>query len=79
MQAQNAQTNYSPGQLLLGFRQTAGSGSGSDLLSNLGNVSVFNSLASSNPGAVINVNTGNFISGGSGASGINGIGNLGAA
>lgn len=77
-QAQNATTNYSPGQLLLGFRQTAGSNSGNDLLTNLGAVSVFDSLAASHPGAVINVNTGNFISGGSGASGINGIGGLGA-
>ena len=77
-EAQNATTNYSPGQLLLGFRQTAGSNSGNDLLTNLGNVSVFDSLAATHAGAVIDVTTGNYISGGSGASGINGIGNLGA-
>ena len=61
---------------MLGFRQS--NNSSNDLLTNLGAVSTFDSLLSLHPGAVISVNTGSFLSGGSGASGINGIGGLGA-
>jgi hypothetical protein len=49
-----------------------------DLIWDFGSVNTFNTLFANNKSAVINVNTGNFISGGSGASGINGIGGLGA-
>ena len=78
VRAQDATVSYpaNGGQLLLGFRET--NNTNNDLFTNLGAVSTFDSLQLSNPGAVINVNTGNYVSGGSGASGINGIGGLGA-
>jgi len=60
-----------------GVRLSNNTGAG-NLLWDLGSVSIFNNLVGTSAGAVVNVNTGMFISGGSGASGINGIGNLGA-
>lgn len=78
-QAQSATTNYTTGDLLMGFRAgTTGGAAGSDLLTDLGAAATFVNLVSAHPGAVISINTGLFISGGSGASGINGIGGLGA-
>jgi len=58
--------NYLSGDIMFGVRQTNNSGAG-DLMADFGQASVFNSLVNTNPGATINMNTGMFITGGSGA------------
>jgi len=76
-QAQSVSVTYHVGDLLFGARQTDNQAAGS-LVTDLGATSIFDSLVTTNPGAVINMSSGMFVSGGTGASGLNAIGNFGA-
>ena len=78
--AGSQQVTFTAQDFLFGVRYTDSSVSAGNnsLLTDLGQISIFNNLVNTNPGAVIDLTTGNFISGGSGASGLNGIGNFGA-